>query len=93
MEHKSGGVLMDPSEEKIRCGHCCYRGPVDAFDACGACPGNLFCPYCSTEIEPDTGSPALLCGNCDYCEAMISDGLWIKEQLERWDKRSKELPK
>lgn len=38
----------------IKCPECGHLDTMDGFDGLGACGGNVFCPCCHTEFDPDT---------------------------------------
>lgn len=70
-------------EDNFMCGDC---GSIITAYECGvlgACPGNLFCPCCETEIDASSGKPRLLCGKCEACESLMVDGDWASTQVKR----------
>jgi DNA-directed RNA polymerase subunit RPC12/RpoP len=71
----------------IRC-KCC--GDCNTLEECGvvgACDGNVFCATCSSEIESDSGLPAILCGSCDSCKELKEDGDFYEIQARRYEDR------
>ena len=55
-------------EPVISCEVCGFTDVLDAFDICGACPGNVFCIRCNTELDIDTGKRGEHCGKCSWCQ-------------------------
>ena len=64
-------------EDQFVCPECKTTTCVDECDVAGACPGNVFCIQCNTEIAED-GSKAEPCGKCSWClsarPAPVADG-------------------
>ena len=56
--------------DQLTCGCCGYTDDFDAFDVVGACPDNVFCNQCNSEIDATSGEAGALCGKCDWCEAL-----------------------
>lgn len=52
-------------DQSFTCPGCQKTVTFDDADVLGACEGNVFCPDCSTEVEPTTGLPGVLCLSCD----------------------------
>ena len=49
------------------CPECKYVAPAEGWELGGACPGNMICPKCATEIDQDNHR-AKPCGECEFCE-------------------------
>lgn len=67
-------------EQKLTCCFCGNTEPLDAFDVCGACPGNVYCNQCCNEIDVEFGMPAPLCGVCDACDEIRKAGQFKSTQ-------------
>ena len=58
----------DENGHFLKCGNCGFLDSYDVFDVLGACPGNVFCIECHSEIDSSTGVVILApCGECMCC--------------------------
>ena len=60
-------ILHPDADEILFCGNCGKAEVIDVYDTIMACPGNVFCVYCHTEIDSSTGVVAIPCGKCGAC--------------------------
>lgn len=61
-------MIYANEEDQFPCPECGEMLCVDECDVAGACPGNVFCINCNTEIDED-GAAAEPCGRCSWCLA------------------------
>lgn len=83
---------MMSDEDMIHCRECGATSSIDDCDGSGACPGNLFCGFCDTEIDTDSGCVALLCGECDGCQRLKENGTFDETQRRRHEMRGTKIP-
>lgn len=72
-------------DRAIFCQVCKSDTTLENCDDCGACPGNVFCIKCCHEIDMK-GNPTLLCGKCDACRVLRSQG-----DFEMWQENRKRI--
>lgn len=75
----------------VQCRYCRVTSELDECDVMGACPDNVFCANCETEIVAETGEVAELCGECDDCVQFRLDGVFEKVKAEREKKREESM--
>lgn len=68
--------------EMVTCERCGRLNHFEDFGSLGACDGNMFCPYCESEVDR-FGRMQTLCGTCDTCKTLMIEGTFAKCQERR----------